>query len=450
MKYGLIVVLMVIFGSYNTYADENYITIYNKDLGLVKQIRALDIKKALLPLKFTDVAAKLIPTSVHLKSVRGSKDFRVLEQNFEYDLVNSDKILEKYIDHPVEIINENGEYLKGVLLSKEGKSLVLKTDDGIKIVAWNDRMSINVKELPEGLITRPTLIWEISGYQEGQQTLEVSYLTKGMNWQAEYVGVLDEKSAQINLDAWVSVNNQSGATFEDAHLKLVAGDIHRAPEPQERYLRPQLMMAVEGGSAEGFEEREFFEYHIYDLDRLTTLKNNQMKQISLFPSAEVSCSKKFYYNARRDAKKVEVKIVFKNDEKSGLGRPLPAGVFRIYQKDQNSLEFVGEDRIDHTPRNEEVKLTVGKAFDLIGERKILEKKKISNRSEKQTVEIELRNNKEKENVNITIEEYMYYYSWEIGESNFPFTKKDAYHVEFNIPVKANRTATVNYSVVYSW
>lgn len=450
MKSSLMVVIMVIWGSYNTYADENYITIYNKDLGLIKQIRVLDVKKALLPLKFTDVAAKLIPTSVHLKSVGGSKDFRVLEQNFEYDLVNSDKILEKYIDHPVEIINENAEYLKGVLLSKEGKSLVLKTDEGIKIVAWNDRMSINVKELPEGLITRPTLIWEISGYQEGQQTLEVSYLTKGMNWQAEYVGVLDEKSTQINLDAWVSINNQCGATFEDAHLKLVAGDIHRAPEPRERYLKPQMMMAAEAVTVEGFEEREFFEYHIYDLDRLTTIKNNQMKQISLFPSAEVNCSKKFYYNAARDAKKVEVKIVFKNDEKSGLGRPLPAGVFRIYQKDQNSLEFVGEDRIDHTPRNEEVKLTVGKAFDLVGERKILEKKKISNRSEKQTVEIELRNNKEKEDVNIIIEEYMYYYSWEIEESNFPFTKKDAFHAEFNIPVKANSTVTVNYSVVYSW
>lgn len=450
MKYSLLVVIMVIFGSFNTYADENYITIYNKDLGLVKQTRILAIKKASLPLKFTDVAAKLIPTSVHLKSVGGSKDFRVLEQNFEYDLVNSDKILEKYIDHPVEIINENGEYLKGVLLSKEGKSLVLKTDEGIKIVAWNDRMSISVKELPEGLITRPTLIWEISGYQEGQQTLEVSYLTKGMNWQAEYVGVLDEKSTQINLDAWVSINNQCGATFEDSHLKLVAGEIHRAPEPKERYLKPQMMMAAEAVTVEGFEEREFFEYHIYDLDRLTTIKNNQMKQISLFPSTEVSCSKKFYYNATRDAKKVEVKIVFKNDEKSGLGRPLPAGVFRIYQKDQNSLEFVGEDRIDHTPRNEEVKLTVGKAFDLVGERKILEKKKISNRSEKQTVEIELRNNKEKEDVNIIIEEYMYYYSWEIEESNFPFTKKDAYHAEFNIPVKANSTVTVNYSVIYSW
>jgi hypothetical protein len=449
----IIAAVIIMISSLNTHlmADENYVTVYNENLGLVKQVRTLNVKKSDLPLKFTDVAAKLIPTSVHLRPLDGNKSFRVLEQNFEYDLVNSQKILEKYIDHPVEIIKENGDLVKGILLSKSGNSLVLKTDDGIKIIAWNDRMSVDVKELPEGLITKPTLIWELAGAKNGNQTLEVSYLTAGMSWQAEYVGVLDEDASSINLDAWVSINNESGATYKNADLKLVAGDIHRAPSAKMRQRLGKVQeYAMAPETARGFEEREFFEYHIYDLDRLTTVRDKQIKQLALFPPATVKSDKKFFYNAMRDPKKVEVRVIFKNEEKAGLGKPLPAGIFRIYQKDKKSLEFVGEDRIDHTPRNEEVKITVGKAFDLLGERKVVDRKKISQRSERHTIEVELRNNKEKENVSIIVEEYFYYGFWKIEESNFPYKKKDAQHVEFNIPVKANDKVILKYTLTYSW
>lgn len=447
---GVIIIMLASMSTLLT-ADENYVTVYNENLGLVKQIRTLNVRKSELPLKFTDVAAKLIPTSVHLRSLDGNKNFQVLEQNFEYDLVSAQKILEKYIDHPVEIIKENGEFVKGILLNESGNSLVLKTDEGIKILAWNDRMSINVKELPEGLITKPTLIWEIAGAKDGKQTIEVSYLTTGMSWQAEYVGVLDEKASSINLDAWVSVNNKSGATFKNAKLKLVAGDIHRAPSAKMRQRLGKVQeFAMAAETPKGFEEREFFEYHIYDLERLTTIRDKQIKQLALFPPATVKSEKKFFYNAMHDAKKVDVRVIFKNEEKAGLGKPLPAGIFRIYQKDKKSLEFVGEDRIDHTPRNEEVKITVGKAFDLLGERKIVDRKKISQRSERHTIEIELRNNKGKENVSIIVEEYFYYGFWKIEESNFSYQKKDAQHVEFNIPVKANDKTTLRYTLTYSW
>ena len=435
----------------NLLGDENYVTVYNDNLGLIKQIRTVDINKNQLPLRFTDVAAQLIPTSVHLRSLSGNKDFRVLEQNFEYDLISSDKILQKYIDHPVEIIKESGEIIKGNLLSKQGNSLVLKTDDGIKILAWNDKMSINVKELPEGLITRPTLIWDLAGVKEGKEKLEVSYLSSGMNWHAEYVGVLNETGSKINLDAWVSIDNKCGATFKNAHLKLVAGEVHRAPSRRKRgYMVDELEVAVAGRGVSEFVEREFFEYHIYDLDRLTTIKNNQIKQIALFPPTEVNSVKKFYYNGQRDPKRVEVKVLFKNEKKAGLGMPLPAGIFRIYQKDKQSLEFAGEDRIDHTPLNEEVKITVGKSFDLIGERKVVDRKKISKTSEKQAIEIELRNNKQKEDVVIIVEESLYYRDWEIEDNNFPFTKKTANVIEFNIPVKANTKTVLRYTVQYSW
>ncbi len=443
LLYGLLVGMLL--------ADENYVTVYNQDLALVKQVRTVEISKSNLPLRFTDVAAKIIPTSVHLNLQGGSKDFQVLEQNYEYDLVSADKILEKYIDHPVDIIKENGELVSGTLLSKTGNSLVLKTDGGIKILAWNDRMSVNVKELPEGLITRPTLIWDLANVKEGKKQLEVSYLTNGMKWEAEYVGVLDEKSAALNLDAWVSLTNQSGTTFDNAKLKLVAGEVHRAPtQPTARFAKGMDLMTAEAGAPQGFEERAFFEYHIYELDRLTTLKDNQIKQIALFPPANVAVEKKFYYNVNKDPKKIEVRVQFKNDQAAGLGKPLPAGIFRIYQKDKEGLEFIGEDRIDHTPRNEDVSITVGKAFDLLGERKIVDRQKISQRSERQTIEVELRNNKEKENVTIIVEENLYYPNWKIEESNFTYTKKDINHVDFSIPVKADSKQTLRYTIVYSW
>ncbi|MEJ2634289.1 MAG: DUF4139 domain-containing protein, partial [Calditrichia bacterium] len=409
---ALFIVSLVLLTA-SLYADDNYVTVYNENLALVKQVRSLEIKKG-TPLKFTDVAAQLIPSSVHLRAANGDKNFQVLEQNFEYDLVSADKILEKYVDHPVSLIRENGELVNGTLLSKSASTLVLKTSEGIKLIPWNDKTSVDVKELPEGLITRPTLIWDVTGVAEGKEDLEVSYLTNGMSWSAEYVGVLNENSGTINLDSWVSVDNKCGATFNDAHLKLVAGEVHRAPsaQPQPKFGR----MALESAAAPPqFEERGLFEYHIYDLGRPTTLKNNQTKQISLFQPATVKFDKKYFYDASQDPTKVEVRIVFRNDKAAGLGMALPAGIFRIYQKDKEGLEFIGEDRIDHTPRNEEVKATVGNAFDLVGERTVVDRKKLSERSEQQTIGIELRNNKEKENVNITVVEYMYRTNWKITE-----------------------------------
>jgi hypothetical protein len=432
-------------------AKQNYITVYNKDLALIKQIREVDTNPENLPLKFTNVAARLIPTSVHLRPVKEKKEFAILEQNFEYDLVSADKILQKYIDHSIEIITEKGELLSGILLSKSGQNLVIKTESGLKIIPWKNNLTVNVKELPEGLITRPTLIWEIAGVSEKKMELEVSYLTQGMNWHAEYVGILNDKSNQLDLGAWVSINNNCGATFKNTILKLVAGDIHLAsPQQPQRKLMRGDVLEYSVAREPGFEEREFFEYHIYELDRVTTLKDKQTKQITLFPNTDVSCDKKFYYNSRRDPKRIEVRILFKNDQNSGLGIPLPGGVVRLYQRDREGLEFIGEDRIEHTSKNEEVKITMGKAFDLAAERKVVDRRKISERSERQKIEIELRNNKEQEDVHILVEEFLQRTNWKIEDSNYNFIKKAANQIEFNIPIKANSKTTVNYTVIYSW
>jgi hypothetical protein len=431
-------------------ADETYVTVYNQDLGMIKQVRTLNTRPDNRPLRFTDVAAQLIPASVHLRTLTGGSNLQVLEQNFEFDLVSSEKILEKYVDHPVEIVTEGGELVSGTLLSRKGNSLVLKTAAGIKIMAFNDKLSIQVKELPQGLITRPTLIWELAGQGAAEEKLEVSYLTAGMNWQAAYVGILEDEGKSVDLKAWVSIDNRCGATFENAHLKLVAGEVHRAAEPRavQRMLKAETM--AEEKAAPQFEERRFFEYHIYQLERPTTIKDNQIKQIALFPDVTVKSEKKFFYNASRDPKKVEVRLVFKNEEKAGLGKPLPAGIFRLYQKDQKSLEFIGEDQIEHTGRNEEVKITVGNAFDLAAERKVIEQSKVTSRSQRQTIEIELRNNNPKQDVTIVVEESIYCGDWQIESSNFTYVKKDINQVEFSVPVKADGTAKLRYSLLCRW
>jgi hypothetical protein len=430
-----------------TDASETHITIYNKDLGLVQQVRTVNINSTDLPLQFSDVAAKLIPTSVHLRPLGDNQNIQVLEQLFEYDLINSEKLLERYIDQPIEIIRKNGDLIKGILLSKQGGSLVIKTADKVTIVPWNNEITIHLAELPKDLITRPTLKWELAGTTVGKQNLQVSYLTNGLGWHTDYIAVLDDKSIQLNLAAWVSVNNQCGATFQDVHLTLVAGDINRVQKQRAAHAMAKDMREA---AAPGFKEEDMFEYHTYELGRITTLKNKQIKQITLFSPAVVKAEKKFFYNANRDAKKVEVRVMFTNDPMSGLGKPLPAGIFRIYQKNDEKLVFIGEDQIDHTPRNKVVKITLGKAFDLSGERIITYRKRVAERTERQTVEIELRNNKPQDEVTIVVEEMMYHRYWEIEKTNFPYAKKDTKSVEFNIPVNAESKSTLQYTVLFQF
>lgn len=446
----IILVFVILFSSLALAQDiENYVTVYNDNLGLIKQVRTVEVNVNNPVIEFKDVAASLIPTSVHLKSLTDPKSFEILEQNFEYDLASADKILQKYIDHKVSLILESGELISGTLLSTAGGNYVLQTDDGLKILPANNKMQISVQELPEGLITRPTLIWQVSGVKSKAQKLEVSYLTNNISWKAEYVGVLSEKEDQIDVGAWVNIDNKSGAAYKNAQLKLVAGEIHRAREPVSPYF-DRGVMAETAAKAAPFEEKEFFEYHLYTLQRPTTVKNNQIKQISLFPNTTVASSKKYVFDSRKNTRQIEVQMVFVNKKEFGLGMPLPKGIFRLYKQDDKSLEFIGEDRIEHTPRNEEVSLTIGNAFDIVGERTVTDRKKLSKTSEQQTIEVEIRNNKEKDNIEVVVVEHFYYPYWKIENNSHSFEKKSANRVEFRVPVKANDKATLSYQVTFSW
>lgn len=433
------------------------VTIYNQNLGLVKDVRELEFQKGRSVIKFTDVAAQIDPTSVHFKPMDIGDKVAILEQNYQYDLVSSSKILEKYIDKEIELFTKSGapsgedKSYKGQLLSYSGDNLTIRESDGaIRIVRLNEVRDMYFPSLPEGLITKPTLVWLLDSEVSGKRKAEVSYLTSGINWHAEYVGVVDQPDQNLELAGWVSIDNRSGATYEEAKIKLIAGEVHRV---REEVIPPRLtkadMMELAAGAPQ-FEEKPFFEYHLYTLLRPSTIKDNEIKQVSLFPTTNVKVKKIFTYDGARDEKNVKVELEFKNSQSDGLGMPLPKGKIRVYKADvDKSLEFVGEDLIDHTPKDEKVRVFLGNAFDIVGERKKTDFKQISKDVTEESYEIKLRNHKE-ESVEVVVVEHLYGYTeWEIIESSFKYEKKDVGTIEFKILLQKDEEKTLNYTVRYT-
>ncbi len=423
------------------------VTVYNDNLALVHEVREIDLPKPSGVCSFRDVAAQIDPTSVHFKSLSNATGVRVLEQNYEYDLVSAEKILERYLDQKISLTTKQGSPVNGRLLSAQG-NVVLQAEDGsIKILNHSEIVATDLPKLPAGLITRPTLVWNVENNGPAKQRVEVSYLTTGMSWHAEYVGVLDANDRNMSLSGWVSIDNQCGATFPEAKLLLVAGDIHRAQAPQPDY--PQVeMMALAMEDTRQFEEKEFFEYHLYTLNRSATLKDRQVKQVELIPAASTPVKKEFTYNGSLDPKKVKVTVAFKNSKENGLGLALPGGKVRLYKPEGEAQILVGEDNLEHTPRDEEVRLNVGDAFDIVGERTPLETRQLGERSSEESVKIEIRNHKSEAVVVNVIENF--WGDWSVRKQTLAHTKKDATTAEWRLSVPANGKAEVQYTVFRSW
>ncbi len=425
------------------------VTIYNQNLGLVKDVRELEFQKGKSVIKFTDVAAQIDPTSVHFKPVDVADKVAMLEQNYQYDLVSSTKILQKYVDNEIELFTKLDKAYKGILLSYSNENLTLKEPQGaIRIVRLEEVRDLYFPSLPEGLITKPTLVWLLDSQISGKRKAEVSYLTSGINWHAEYVAVVDQLDRNLELTGWVSIDNRSGATYRDAKVKLIAGEVHRVREER---IPPRLAKEVFATAAgpPQFEEKPFFEYHLYTLLRPSTIKDNEIKQVSLFPASDVKVKKIFTYDGARDEKSVKVELEFKNSQAEGLGMPLPKGKIRVYKADvDKSLEFVGEDLIDHTPKDEKVRVFLGNAFDIVGERKRTDFREIGRDVTEESYEIKLRNHKD-EAVEVVVVEHLHPYTeWEIIESNFEYVKKDANTIEFKISLQKDEEKILNYTVRY--
>jgi len=435
------------------------VTIYNSNIGLVKDTRLIELKPGVHELKFMDVASKIDPTTVHIKSLLNGSSLSVLEQNYEYDLLSPQKLLEKFVGQKVQLATINPETKKeeiveATLLSTQGGN-IFQIEDKIHV---GHHGRILLSKIPENLIAQPTLIWMLENKFSKPQKLEASYLTSGINWKADYVAVLNKLDTFTDLTGWVTIDNRSGATYKNALLKLVAGDIHRVQPEIADYARAKL--AAKEAASPQFKEESFFEYHLYTLDRSTTIKDNQTKQMTLLDANQVPIKKLFifsghprYYYYRHDQRsakqKVGVFLELENTKKNNLGMPLPKGTIRVYKEDRDgSLQFVGEDRIDHTPKDEKFKIKIGEAFDVIGEKIQTEYKHLGFNLYEVAFEVSLRNHK-KEDIKVLVEEPIPG-DWEMLSNTHSYEKLSAHLIRFDVPLAKDKEEKVKYRIRFKY
>ncbi len=447
--------------------------------AMVRHLRELNLERGMNRLNFTDVAAFIDPTTVSFQSLTDPDGTRVLEQSYQFDLVNAQKLMERYIDQRITVDQGTGSDLvqiEGRLLSAQG-GLILAGDDG-RIHSINNYTNIHFPDLPGGLMTRPTLIWDVAAEAAGQHDARVSYQTGGLTWWADYNLTYRDSdvanSGFLDVGGWVSILNRSGASYENARLKLIAGDVNRAEQATASRVRYALeeVASYDQAAPQGFEQQSFFEFHLYTLGRNTTIPENSTKQIEFLPQvASVPATKRFVYYGiqpyygyhgspatQRDLglpmnTKVDVYVEFENDEDVGLGMPMPAGRIRVSQLDaaDNTLELIGEDVIDHTPKDETVVIKLGSAFDIVGERRQVDFRADYDREwMEETIEVVLRNHKD-EPVEVLVKETMFRWTNnDIVQSSHDYDRQDARTVHFPVTVEADGEAVLQYRVRYTW
>jgi len=429
------------------------ITVYNGDLGLVKEVREVRLDPGVIETHFADVAARIDPTSVHLRSLTDPTGLKILEQNYEYDLLSSEKLMEKYVGRKVRLYQGNGSYQEATLLSTRGP--VYDINGQIHMGHFGN---VVLPALPENLVSKPTLAWLLRNTSRAPQRVEASYLTGGINWKSDYVMLINAADSRTDLTGWVTINNQSGATYRDAALKLVAGDVHRAGSRDDS--RRALEMAAKAASPamadRDFKAEGFFEYHLYTLDGRTTIKDSQTKQLTLLSAADIPLDKRFiYYGAANyhrtqhgvpiSNQKVGVYLDIRNTKENRLGVPLPKGKVRVYKADASgSQQLIGEDWIDHTPKDERVRVKMGEAFDVVGERVQKDWKRLGSNLYEIEWEITLRNHK-KEAVTVEVIEPMPG-DWEVLRASHPHQKLQAFTARWSLAVPKEGGSTLAYRI----
>ncbi|MGE5593032.1 MAG: DUF4139 domain-containing protein [Betaproteobacteria bacterium] len=429
------------------------LTIYD-NLALVRDERLVPFNQGANTLRFSRVAREIDPSSVRLVSLTAPADLKVLEQSFEYDLASRDRVLKKYIGKEIEV-NQDGVMLPARLLAvdSQGQLTVEMYDDRIVFVPPGN---VRLPELPSGLVLQPTLVWHVDARSTADHVVEADYFTGGISWRADYVCVLDAKERFAAVNGWVTLDNKSGATYPNASLKLVAGEVRTVGD--EAVLKAVPMRASTAFAAGAFDEQPVFEYHSYELARRTTLADNELKQIALLSAPSVPVSKSYVfevpdgrygnetYAGKKETGDVKVIVEFQNKADAGLGLPLPAGKVRVYKASgDKGLDFVGEDTVGHTPRDETVRLYVGNAFDLVGERTVTDYKKTGSNSYEEACCIKLRNHKD-EDVEITAVE-RFPGEWTIL-SCVPssYQKLDASTAAFKVKVPKGKEVEILYRV----
>ena len=449
-----------------TLADQQEVavTIYNDNLALVKDLRRLTLPTGAVPLAFRDVSAKMRPETALLRSTSHPGALRVVEQNFDFDLLSPQKLLEKYVGRSVSVVRTHPT--TGAETTESAQ--VLATNGGV-VLQMGKRIETGVPgrlvfdELPPNLRDRPTLVMQLDNQQPAAQNVELSYLTSGLAWRADYVVELSAKDDALDLSGWVTLTNTSGASYRNARLQLVAGDVNRVRTQEQSAPRAMAYAAAPMAKmSNDMAEESLFEYHLYSLTRPTTLAENQTKQVALLNASGVAARKElvlpgndYYYQSQAgllgQKLKVSVFVEFENKESQRLGLPLPKGIVRVYKKDKaGNAQFIGEDRIDHTPTNEKVRLKLGEAFDVTADRRQTDFKILSNDNRKNSVfesafEVVLKNAKS-EAVQVLVQEPIPG-DWQITSTSHALTKLAANLAQWAVAVPAQGSTTLSYRVV---
>ena len=420
------------------------VTVYNDNLGLVKDRRTVSVDRGRSEFSFTGVAAQLDPTSVHIRAM-GNGSIDVASQEYRNDFASTDRLLQRYLNRAIEVRMKGNDVRRGTLVSFDPTSLVLQASGGLSVLTRTEAQEIALTSSGGDVAAGPTLVWRVNSSNGRSVPVEVSYLTGGLTWHAEYVAVQDEGGGTMDLQGWATVENSSGESYENARVKLIAGAVHRASGPRPPMPYETMMRADAGMAAQKLSERGFDEYHLYELPDRATIANNEVKQLGLMRARGVTTTRKYVYDAEKNTDQVMTTLEFQNEASAGIGIPLPAGLVRVYQRDADgALEFTGEDRIQHTAKNETARVAVGGVFDVAVERKQTEFKQISRAESEYTVEITLRNHRTKP-IDVTVVEHAYG-DWEIVQSSLPATKKDATKFEFSARCAPERPTTVSYTL----
>jgi hypothetical protein len=429
------------------------LTVYNSDIALVRDVRNLRLPTGTFDLQFMDIAATVNPATVHFRSLTQPSAVGVLEQNYEYDLLEPEKLLRKYVGRDVTIVRpETNEEVRARLLAYNNGPV---WQIGNEIVTGLRADHIRFPELPRNLHSRPTLIWTLQNSGAAAHRVEASYLAGKLAWSADYVLTVSRDDKTADLDGWVTLTNNSGTSFPDAKLQLVAGDLNRVRQVLEK--RARFADTAAPAAEAAMTQEAFAEYHLYSLNRRTTINNNETKQVTMMTGTGVPTLKRYVVNGQnyyyRNAQHpgaplkdvVQVFYQFRNDQKSGLGLPMPAGTIRVYQADStDGVHFVGEDRIGHTPKDETINVKIGNAFDVVCERKQTDFRKIASHIYESEYEITLRNHKSTA-ISVEVNEPIGG-TWEVLRSSHQWRKTDAWAAQFSVPVAADGEAVLRYRI----
>jgi hypothetical protein len=438
------------------------VTVYNSEIALVRDVRSLDLPRGTFDLSFMDIAATVNPATVHFRSVSEPSRVSVLEQNYEYDLLEPEKLLRKYVGRDVTLVRTrqvNGstreEEVTAHLLSYNNQPVWRINGE---IVTGLHADHIRFPELPDTLFTRPTLIWSLDNGGATRHRVEAAYLAGKLSWNADYVLTVARDDKAGDLDGWVTLTNASGTAFRNARLQLVAGDLNRVRQNFNKLLMDQARSERVGAAAPAMSQEAFSDYHLYTLGRKTSINNNETKQLSMLSGTGFPIQKRYvvngnqfyYHNGARPGApikdSVEVFYQFRNEERGGLGMPMPAGTVRVYQSDSNGgVQFVGEDRIEHTPKDEVLNLKIGNAFVVVCERNQVDFEKIAPGVYEVEYAIRLRNRKTTP-ITVEVNEPVGAATWRMLHASHKWTKTAAFAAQFMVPVEAGAEQVLKFRI----